>query len=350
MTMDKAKAAITDFMGKAGHHETTVHETVAPAVKHEVVKPHEHEEVLTAVDKEVHQDHYHRTVQPVRDREVLPEQHDAKLGGVVHREFDHRNMEATKRKLATEQAGFRDERVVDATSKTQTAAPTIGGEHVHHHIHETIQPVLEKEVIQPHVTHTTVPIHEVHHNAPTHHNTTALPAMNMEEFKAKGGSLQGREERYDGFAGEPKNIGGTLNDMMHGKTSKRDSAYGDNLHKDSMHGDFDPIDGDPKKGSLEGADTIGHRSGAGVGHKNTSVGFSPSAGAAGYNKAQESQPPRTGRSDAQKSTPQPPTQKTPQPPPHKTPQPPTQKKHPGLLDKLNPMTDADGDGKAGIMN
>lgn len=130
--MDKAKAAITDFMGKAGHHDTTVHETVAPAVKHEVVKPHEHEEILTAVDKEVHQDHYHHTVQPVKDREVLPEQHDAKLGGVQHREFDHRDMEATKRKLATEQAGFKDDRVVEGTTKTQTVAPTIGGEHVHH--------------------------------------------------------------------------------------------------------------------------------------------------------------------------------------------------------------------------
>jgi hypothetical protein len=130
--MDKAKAAINDFMGKAGKHDTTVHETVAPGVQQETVKPHVHEEVATAVDKEVHQDHYHRTVQPVKDREVLPEQHTAKLGGVEHREFDHRDAEQTKRNLSEEQAAFKDTRTVDETSHTQSALPTIGGEHVHH--------------------------------------------------------------------------------------------------------------------------------------------------------------------------------------------------------------------------
>lgn len=131
-TMNKAKAAISDFMHKSGHHDTTVHETVSPAVKHEVVKPHQHEEVNTAVDREVHQDHYHRTVQPVKDREVLPEQHTAKLGAVQHREFDHRDHDTTKRNLAADQAAFKDERVVEGTTHSQSAAPTIGGEHVHH--------------------------------------------------------------------------------------------------------------------------------------------------------------------------------------------------------------------------
>jgi hypothetical protein len=53
--MEKAKAAVSDFMSKSGHHDTTVHETVAPAVQNEVVKPHVHEEINTAIDKEVHQ-------------------------------------------------------------------------------------------------------------------------------------------------------------------------------------------------------------------------------------------------------------------------------------------------------
>ena len=208
--MDKAKAAISDFMSKSGHHDTTVHETVAPAVKKETVKPHVHEEVLTAVDKEVHQDHYHRTVQPVKDREVLPEQHTAQLGAVQHREFDHRDADTTKRKLAAEQAAFKDQRIVEDTTHSQSAAAAVGGEHIHHHIHETIQPVVHKETIQPNVIHTTVPIHEVHHNAATHHESSELPTMTMEEFKQKGGVLGGRGERYDGFEGEPKHIGGTI--------------------------------------------------------------------------------------------------------------------------------------------
>ncbi|KAF2125608.1 hypothetical protein P153DRAFT_90328 [Dothidotthia symphoricarpi CBS 119687] len=206
--MDKAKAVIADFTSKSGHHDTTTHEAVAPAVHHETVKPHHHEEVNTVVDKEVHQDHYHRTVQPVHDREILPETHTAKLGGVQHREFDHRDHDTTKHHLAQEQAQFRDEKRVDATTKSQSVAPTVGG-HVHHHIHETIQPVIHKESIQPNVVHTTVPIHEVHHQKATHHDTTALPAMSMDEFKAKDGVLTGREERYDEFEGVPKGIGGS---------------------------------------------------------------------------------------------------------------------------------------------
>ncbi|KAI8936205.1 hypothetical protein NX059_006634 [Plenodomus lindquistii] len=234
--MDKAKAAITDFMGRSGHHDTTVHEAVAPAVTQETIKPHVHEEVNTAIDKEVHQDHYHRTIQPVQDREVLPEKHEARLGAVQHREFDHRDHDATKRNLVAEQAQFKDERRVEAATHSQSVAPVVGGEHVHHHIHETIQPVVQKETIQPSVIHTTVPIHEVHHNKATHHETTALPAMTMDQFKAKGGSLTGREERYDEFEGVPKNIGSS--------TAGGLGAVSGLSHKDGhhSHGTANPLD------------------------------------------------------------------------------------------------------------
>lgn len=125
--MEKAKAAISDFMGRAGHHDTSVHETVAPAVQHETIKPHQHEQINTAVDKEVHQDHYHRTVQPVKDREVLPETHEANLGSVQHREIDHRDHDHTKRNLAQDQAQFKDERVVEGTTSSRSVAPAVGG-------------------------------------------------------------------------------------------------------------------------------------------------------------------------------------------------------------------------------
>lgn len=284
--MDKVKAALTDFTSRSGHHDTTVHEAVAPAVVHETIKPHQHEEVNTAVDKEVHQDHYHRTVQPVQDREVLPEQHTAKLGAVQHREFDHRDHDATKKNLVQEQAQFKDERTVEGTTQSQSVAPTLGGEHVHHHIHETIQPVVQKEVIQPNVVHTTVPIHEVHHNAATHHGTTALPAMTMGEFKAKGGALTGREERYDEFEGVPKNLGsGTAGGF--GAVRDTHDHSGSEHHK---HGDLDK--------------SSSHRSGV--------------AGASAIG---------SGHHDSTSSS----------------------HSKPSLMDKLNPKKDADGDGKAGFM-
>lgn len=213
--MDKTKAAIQNFVSKAGHHDTTVHEQVAPKVTHEIVKPARHEEVNTAIDKEVHQDHYHHTVQPIHDREVLPEQHKHNVRSVEHREFDHRDHDQTKHALSAEAGKIHDKRVVHDTTHTQTHAPVSQGEHVHHHVHETVQPVIHKEVVQPSVVHTTVPIHEVHHNAAKHHTTSELPPVTMDEFKKHGGSLN-QQERTHAFDGCPegghdegKNLSGT---------------------------------------------------------------------------------------------------------------------------------------------
>lgn len=220
--MDSAKAAVKDFMSKSGQHDTTVHEKVAPAVKHETIERQKHEEYISAIDKEVHQDHYHTTEQPVVDKEILPEQHHHNVIPVEHRSYEHGNNDEVEARLAKERAGYRDtvERVEGST--TRNVAPVVAGEHKHHHVHETIQPVIQKgkllthrndlvtiltlstETIEPHVTHTTVPIHEVHHNAAQHHAASALPAVSMEEFKKSGGALSGREERTDGFIGEPK--------------------------------------------------------------------------------------------------------------------------------------------------
>jgi len=208
--MDRAKAAVSDFMSKSGKHDTTVHEKVAPAVVHENINPTRHENVQTAVDKEIHQDHYHTSVQPVADREVLPERHEHNMAAVEERSFEHGNAKDDETRLAREAAQFRDERVTGETKHTHSVAPAVAGEHIHHHVHETIQPVVQKETIQPSVVHTTVPIHEVHHNASQHHSTSALPAVSMADFQKQGGTLSGREERFDGFEGEPRSVGGAL--------------------------------------------------------------------------------------------------------------------------------------------
>nr|POE72129.1 hypothetical protein CFP56_12005 [Quercus suber] len=208
--MEQAKAAVKDFMSKAGHHDTTVHEKVAPAVTHETVNRTQHENVQTAVDKEVHQDHYHTSVQPVHDKEVLGEQHHHNVIPVEHRSFEHGNADDVKQRLATEQAQFRDGSERVKGEHTSSMSPVVAGEHIHHHVHETIQPVVNKQTIEPHVVHTTVPIHEVHHNAAQHHSTSALPAVSMADFKQQGGVLTGREERYDGFQGEPRTVGSAL--------------------------------------------------------------------------------------------------------------------------------------------
>ena len=90
----------------------------------------------------------------------------------------------------------------------------------------------------------------------------------MADFKKQGGSLTGREERYDGFEGEPRAVGGALG----GSTS-----------------------------------TTGTGVGTGIGTRET-----------GYDKHDH-----TGTTG-------------------------TTGRKPGLMDRLNPRKDADGDGKAGI--
>jgi hypothetical protein len=161
------------------------------------------------------------------------------------------------------------------------------------HIHETIQPVVNKEVIQPNVVHTTVPIHEVHHNKATVHGTTALPAMTMDEFKTKGGVLSGREERYDEFEGVPKNIGGGTASGFGHLRDGTSSHTGSEAHQ---HGDYN--------------NTPGHHS----------SGLTGSGTAAGGLTGARSHDTTSSSSSHGK---------------------------PSLMDKLNPKVDANGDGKAG---
>lgn len=267
--MDKAKAAVSEFMHKAGHHDTTVHEKVAPAVVNEHILKTKHEEAQTAVDREIHQHHYHTSVQPVKDKEVLPEQHLHRMQPVEVREIKHGNDAEVRARLEREAAQFRDQRIEGETRVTSSAAPTIAGEHVHHHVHETIQPVIQKEVIQPTVVHTTIPVHEIQYNEPKHHATSALPAVSMAEFQRQGGVLTGREERVDGFEGEPRAVGSTLSgnstarvpgttDHHHrsrSSSNERHTHHSSNTTaKPSMAAKLDPrvdSDGDGKRGFMK---------------------------------------------------------------------------------------------------
>lgn len=231
--MEKAKAAVGNFLSRDGKHDTTVHETVNPAVQHENVTPTRQENVTTAVDREVHQDHHHTSIQPIQDREVLPEQHTHQMGGVEHRNIKHGDDSHVKERLAAEAAQFKNTREVGSTQHEQSTAAGVQGEHVHHHVHENIQPVIQKETIQPNVVHTTVPIHEVHQNEAKHHTGSSLPAVSMDEFKRQGGSLGGREERTDSFEGEPRSVGGTLGGTgARGTTSLTENDSTRNGHHD----------------------------------------------------------------------------------------------------------------------
>ena len=141
----------SSFRQKAGHHDTTVHEKVAPAVVNEQIIKQRHEEAQTAIDREVHQDHYHTSVQPVKDREVLPEQHSHRMAAVEEREIQHGDSNAIKSRLEEERMQFQNTRTEAGTKESHSVAPVIAGEHVHHHVHEVRNPTTS---FRQHVTNT----------------------------------------------------------------------------------------------------------------------------------------------------------------------------------------------------
>jgi len=255
--MDKAKAAVSSIIGKHGQHDTTVHEKVAPAVQKETVQEHKREERQVAKEREVHQDHYHTTIQPVKDQEVLPEQHHHNLGKTQHTVHDHRDHDTTKNKLHQEAAQFQDEHHrVKAHQTHASSNPEVVGEHVHHHVHETVQPVIHKQTIEPHVVHTTVPVHETIHNKAQHHTTSTLPPVGIDQFKQGGGHLSGRDQTHDHFKGEPT----TAHHGNHHNTTGTTGTIGQKDHhstnahgKPSLMDKLNPkkdADGDGKAGFM----------------------------------------------------------------------------------------------------
>ncbi|TQN67404.1 hypothetical protein CSHISOI_08140 [Colletotrichum shisoi] len=347
--MDKAKQAVSSFVSKDGHHKTTVDEDVNRAVTEEQVRPHRHEEVTTAVDREVHQDHHHTTVQPLKDREVLPEKHHHNVIPVAHKTFEHGNEKETKNTLDREHAKFKDTSVTHDTTHTSTAAPVVSGERVHHHVHEHVQPVIQKETIQPHVVHTTVPVHETHHAKPVHHGSTTLPTKTLDEFTREKGNLDGpRHHKYDEFDGCPGKINKGFADSEHtgvvgthghshgtgtrvaGAAAAGGAALAANKHHNdnSTRGVGQTANAHHTVGDTS-TTTISTTQGILHGTHPTAVQNDATHGTASMNKAE----PRFGSTATS-------TDAT-----HDA----TGKKI-SLVDKLNPFKDADGDGHKGIMS
>lgn len=196
---------------------------------------------------------------------------------------------------------------------------------------------MQKETIQPSVVHTTIPIHEIHQNEAKHHAASALPAVSMADFKKQGGSLQGREERYDGFEGEPKAVGGALGGSHHHHHSGTTSGP----HSSNLENKLDPrVDSD-----RDGSRNLGAASSEQYGSRSTGSGYGSSTTGSGYGSGTigttgtgyDSGTTGSGYGhDTSRGT-------------HATGTSTTTGKKPGLLDRLNPMKDTDGDGKKGVL-
>lgn len=202
----KIKQNVTSFLNRDGQADTSVHESINPAVEHEHISQTQRDENQKVVDREIHQDHYHTSTQPIRDQAAAPTTHSEQVAPVETREIRHGSDDKVKSELERERGQFKDTRDVGPTQHIEESGPTVAGEHVHHHVHENIQPVIDREIHQEHVVHTTHPVHEIHENEPVKHSTSVLPEVDINSFQKQGGSLSGRQEKTDKFDGPPRSI------------------------------------------------------------------------------------------------------------------------------------------------
>lgn len=201
--MQAAKEAARNFLHKDRKHDTEVCEEFRPAVTKETIVPVEKVQETIAIDREVHQDHYQTRIQPVMDRVIAPETHKHHVVPVVVHETKHNKEAEIAKRLEAEAANFKSTTTVLPTAHEKIQGEVLRAEHVHHHVHEIVQPVIEREVVQPTVIHTAVPIHERIHHEPTFHPPTIQPKMTLEEFRRAGGTLDGRAGVCEKFDGEP---------------------------------------------------------------------------------------------------------------------------------------------------
>ncbi|KAK6507499.1 hypothetical protein TWF481_005930 [Arthrobotrys musiformis] len=207
--MQAAKKAVTEFLHHGNKHSVDIEQETKPAVLHERVLERQHETVTHAVDREIHQHHHQIHVQPIQDRVVETEQHHHNVIPVEHRTRHHGKDREIATALATEHGKFKDEREI-LPVETTNSTNVVVGEHVHHHIHDYIQPVIERERVVPHVVHTMVPIHEHIEHEPYIHKGNVLPVMTLEEFTKNGFSLGGNKKPLEhiDYQGDPLEIDG----------------------------------------------------------------------------------------------------------------------------------------------
>lgn len=192
--------------------------------------------------------------------------------------------------------------------------------------------------------------------------------MSIDDFKRNGGSLSGREERRDQFAGEPKSVGGTLGgpgahgttsltergsrsgnpgyrSRRHHKRSTSNSSYSSSSDDDELrrskgsklggyanrsHRSKNPLSSSNRTGGYTEGSSVGgttHHGATGTAG-NTAVPKSTGLGSNhGPSAALDNRGAAAGTN-------------------HST----THDTKPSLLDRLNPMKDTDHDGKKGFMD
>ena len=188
---------VKEMLSSAKDHTTSVDSKVANEVTHETVRPVETEEINRKVHEEHEQHHHQHRIQPVTDKQVLPEQHEnITTEAQHHRRGDGAFSDQDQARLNAMHSGVQNEQVISETERSRVAGQTQTTGQVHHHIHETIQPVIERETIKPTVRHVTEQhVHHIQHDPVVHDSTVEKP-MSIDQFQTKHGENREASATY----------------------------------------------------------------------------------------------------------------------------------------------------------
>lgn len=158
---------------KAPVMEDTTTTSEAPVV-HERVHKTIVDENQTVRDVEHHQDHYKKKIQP-----ILQKEDDGVVDTAGETKFEAKSINkndsaATDKKLAAEDAKLKSTSDTDVKHET-VQKKDIVNEQDHHHLHERVQPVIERDVYQKEVKHNTKKVHETVQDGDAIEETEVLP-------------------------------------------------------------------------------------------------------------------------------------------------------------------------------
>ncbi|KAJ1018985.1 hypothetical protein NDA16_004788 [Ustilago loliicola] len=159
------------------------------AVTHRTHQHHEVEEVVREKEHERHVHHIQHHTQPVLDSEHSAEQIHQQIHPVtkVHETHASTDKDAA---LLTSVAGKHTDTYAEAPVHRQVVDKGERvKEQIHHHIHNVVQPIIEKDTHEYHRIQTTIPTHVVTHEAPIVHESTHHKPLSKDEFLRGGGNL-----------------------------------------------------------------------------------------------------------------------------------------------------------------
>lgn len=150
---------------------------------------HETEEVTREKEHHRHIHHVQHHVQPIHETEHAAEVSHQKVHPVTHIEEKHASTDKDAALLANVAGTHKDEKMTAPLQRTVVDKGERVTEHIHHHIHNVVQPVLHKDTHEHHRIHTVIPSTITTHEAPIIHESTMHKPIAKSEYLKTGGIL-----------------------------------------------------------------------------------------------------------------------------------------------------------------